>query len=598
MLKLFLLIFLVTQVITANINKDEIRNRIFSGIHHYAKTGEKSLDFSDFLNSYSFKHAFRQRPKHFVNYESLCDLCVPIVDAAIEERRNGLDAEDLVTMIVDLCVSMNIESKEVCEGAIKANADPVIFIVDNKPDLSGSRVCGTVLQGSGCKSDSIPEWDIKIPEGTTIDVEKGLQSDSKPLKVLQITDIHYDPNYLPGSPANCQEPLCCQSDKGLAENEDDAAGYWGDYRDCDSPRHVVIDAYEHINRVHDDIDYIYFTGDIIRHKVWNTSVESNLKEIQTMFDDFEAHFPNIPIFSIFGNHEPHPVNVYAPSVITDSLVSTQWLYNQAANLWGKYLPEEAQETIKKGGYYTTLIKPGLRIIGINSNIYYIQNWWLLYDNTQQIEQLQWLSDTLYEAEKNNEFVHILSHLPSGGGSAILSYSKAYRRILERFSNTITAIFQGHTHHDQWVIFHHIEDNSPIGIVWDGGSLTTASNLNYNYKIYDVDQENFEVLDFESWTFNLTEANLTPNLSPNWFKQYSFKEAFGLDNASPKSVKNLMYKMAQNHDLLQIEYRHRYREADSRGACDENCMKNNLCDMTKNEYGDDYACQELLSTWVN
>jgi sphingomyelin phosphodiesterase len=58
------------------------------------------------------------------------------------------------------------------------------------------------------------------------------------LKVLQLTDFHVDTEYTPGNDASCGEEICCRAEHGLPSNSDDAAGYWGDYRDCDMPVHT------------------------------------------------------------------------------------------------------------------------------------------------------------------------------------------------------------------------------------------------------------------------------------------------------------------------------------------------------------------------
>jgi sphingomyelin phosphodiesterase len=59
--------------------------------------------------------------------------------------------------------------------------------------------------------------------------------------MLQITDIHIDPSYEPGSNAECGEPNCCRFDQGQPTNLSAGAGYWGDYRDCDTPIHAFQD---------------------------------------------------------------------------------------------------------------------------------------------------------------------------------------------------------------------------------------------------------------------------------------------------------------------------------------------------------------------
>lgn len=57
------------------------------------------------------------------------------------------------------------------------------------------------------------------------------------------------------------------------------------------------------------IDYVYFTGDIIAHKNWETSRESNLDTIQEFYALLYQYFGNITVFPILGNHEAHPCNL-------------------------------------------------------------------------------------------------------------------------------------------------------------------------------------------------------------------------------------------------------------------------------------------------
>lgn len=47
-------------------------------------------------------------------------------------------------------------------------------------------------------------------------------------------------------------------------------------------------------------------------------------------------------------------------------------------------------------------------------------------------QLQWLVDTLTEAEKNTEIVHILTHVPSNDQQVHKNWGREFRKIIERF----------------------------------------------------------------------------------------------------------------------------------------------------------------------
>lgn len=70
------------------------------------------------------------------------------------------------------------------------------------------------------------------------------------LKILHITDLHYDNLYKVGSDAKCNRPVCCQIDSGDPEVSENAAGFWGDYNVCDQPWHAVLDLFEHVIEQH------------------------------------------------------------------------------------------------------------------------------------------------------------------------------------------------------------------------------------------------------------------------------------------------------------------------------------------------------------
>jgi len=60
----------------------------------------------------------------------------------------------------------------------------------------------------------------------------------------------------------------------------------------------------------------------------------------------------------------------------------------------------------------------------------------------------------------------------------------------------------------------------------------------------------EILDSETWIYNLTEANLKGNATPNWVKLFSFKDTYGVESLSPTSLDGLVQNMASNRSLLE------------------------------------------------
>lgn len=64
-------------------------------------------------------------------------------------------------------------------------------------------------------------------------------------------------------------------------------------------------------------------------------------------------------------------------------------------------------------------------------------------------------------------------------------------IIFRFENTVTAIFNGHTHNDQFHVYYAMEEPTrPISVAVNGGSVTQYSDLNSNYKLYSVDSATY------------------------------------------------------------------------------------------------------------
>ena len=167
-------------------------------------------------------------------------------------------------------------------------------------------------------------------------------------------------------------------------------------------------------------------------------------------------------------------------------LGVNWLYEHLWENWQRWLPEEAKATVLKGGYYTVSPKKGFRIISLNNNDCYIYNWWIYLDGEATSKpQLDWLQKTLLAAEKAEEHVHILAHIPSGEADCWSVWAREYNRIIERYSHIIGGIFGGHTHKDEMNL-HYSQNGYPMAIYWNGGSLTPYSFKNPNYRVYEVE----------------------------------------------------------------------------------------------------------------
>lgn len=255
-------------------------------------------------------------------------------------------------------------------------------------------------------------------------------------------------------------------------------------------------------------------------------------------------------------------------------------YNDIDKLWSRWLPGNTSETIRRGAFYSVAVRPGLRIISLNMNVCYIYNFWLLQNSTDPMSQLQWLINELQMAETINEKVHIIGHIPPGSKDCSKIWSYNYFEIVARYENTITAQFFGHTHHDEIQLFYDPKHfgTQPIdincflfylsndwnccvsgratNIAYISPSLTPFDYGNPAFRIYYVDGDHNEttrlVVDHETWTMNLQEANLLDN--PEWRKSYSVRDAYSMQSLRPIDWHSFVTKMTKDDELFDIYYK--------------------------------------------
>ncbi|XP_012143489.2 sphingomyelin phosphodiesterase 1 isoform X1 [Megachile rotundata] len=582
--KYFIFCALIFAVHGVSLQLDDINATAFANeIKTWVKEQRETHTFRQMINRLRIPPELQNCDWKFYKGEkakSICTICEGIFKTFINFRRQGKSDEFIENSVINLCTLLNIQTKRVCEGAVRLNMPIILHIVDSRENLTANTICGTILESKSCPlKDPEFKWNITLSNDAATIIPDN-ETEEK-MKIVQITDIHYDPLYEPNGNANCKEPVCCRKGQNTTGTTS-LAGYWGDYQSCDTPFHAVIDALTQINDTHKDIDAIYFTGDIIDHGIWETSKEGNIESLMQIYDKIKDTFKNIPVYPIFGNHEPQPVNQFAPTYVTEDHLTTNWLYKLLADLWintYNWLPESTRSTILQGGYYTFSPKKGFRIIVLNNNICYSYNWWLWYDPQYPANQLQWLADTLLNAEKNGEFVHILSHMPVSSKSCIKTWRDEYLRIINRFSHLIKAEFNGHTHNDELVLLPS-SDTTNGYIAWNGGSITTYTKLNPNYKVYTVASSNYEVTDYDNWMYNLNLANKNSHERPNWYKSYSFKEEYGVSDLSAKSLSNWFNTAVKNETLVNKYYKHFYKQAPPslEADCNLNCKKQRFCQM--------------------
>ncbi|CAH0405385.1 unnamed protein product [Chilo suppressalis] len=520
--------------------------------------------------------------EHSVMSKVSCTACKAGAGLLQHYIQLGKSKEEINKMIFQFCVSLNIQSARVCEGITRLFGSEVVYVLE-RITIGPNEICSFVI-GDACGDVYNPyhEWEVAFPPvpkppvralGVPVNTEQTF-------KVLQISDTHFDPYYAEGANAECNEPLCCRVSSGPALTPSGGAGRWGDYRKCDTPKRTIDHMLKHIADTHTDIDYILWTGDLPPHDIWNQTKEENLKVLQETVAQMSDMFPGVPIFPALGNHEASPVNSFPPPYISSPDLNIAWLYDELDSQWRRWLPAGVSPTVRRGAFYSVLVRPGFRIISLNMNYCNNKNWWLLMNSTDPATELQWLIYELQTAEFSGEKVHIIGHIPPGHSDCLKIWSRNYYAIVNRYESTITAQFFGHTHYDEFEVFYDPNDlGRATSIAYVGPSVSPYYDLNLGYRIYYVDGDHpattRQVIDHETWIMNLKEANQFGY--PIWYKLYSARAAYRMPALRPQDWDRFIDNMTSNDDIFNLYHKHYWKNSPRRGICNSECRKRLVCD---------------------
>ncbi|CAF2824061.1 unnamed protein product [Rotaria sp. Silwood2] len=252
-----------------------------------------------------------------------------------------------------------------------------------------------------------------------------------------------------------------------------------------------------------------------------------------------------------------PCNLFpTPNIRSDNI---SWLYQVLADRWIKLgLPIDTRENIERGGFYTTVVRPGLRLISFNMNYCSPENVWLFINSTDPLDQLQWMIQWLQYAEDHGEKVHVIGHIPSKHCLASFRY--------------ITL------------------------------SLTTFSYLNPGYRVYPIDgnyhDSSYWVLDHHTVIMNLTATNMHNRTI--FIDEYDARDAYQMENLFPNDWHNLIERLKNDIDgqLMGLVYQY-YTESYADGRqCNHNCRRGFLCDFITARLEDPHACDSLPNYFVS
>lgn len=523
-----------------------------------------------------------------------CPLCKTVFTAIDIALQNEANMDRVATMAEEVCIRLHLADGKVCIQIIELFKGDFISAL-MRSLLRPDEVCA-LLVGSSCGHfDIYSDWNVSLPNVPKPPVVPPTppKPGSPQNRVLFLTDIHWDRDYAEGSNPDCKDPLCCRNVTGHPHRHHRGAGRWGSYSKCDLPFRTVESLLSHLAES-GPWDWVYWTGDIPAHNVWAQTRAQQLLELSTISQLIHKYLGDVPVYPAVGNHESTPVNSFPPPFIRGNH-SSAWLYDRMAEEWGAWLPAEAQDTIRIGGFYTVKVQSGLRLVSLNMNFCAKENFWLLINATDPAGQLQWLINILQESESKGEKVHIIGHIPPG--LCLKSWSWNYYRIVNRYEGTIAGQFFGHTHLDEFQMFYDEETLSrPVSVAFIAPSVTTYVNLNPGYRVYKLDGDypgtSHLVVDHETYILNLTEVNKNI-VPPRWTLLYRAQEDYGLKSALPADWDGLIRSFLQDDRAFQHFWYLNHKGHISE-PCHDSCKTAALCFLRTGRSGDPQLCKSLTS----
>jgi len=213
--------------------------------------------------------------------------------------------------------------------------------------------------------------------------------------------------------------------------------------------------------------------------------------------------------------------------------------------------------------------------------------------------IQWLSDQLQQAEDNGDKVIIIGHQKSSG--SLPSFSWVYFDLILRYESTVVGQYFGHSHEDYFISYLDPSNTSRgFSNAYICPSVTTYSNLNVGFRIYEMDIASKWITDAFTYTFNLTEANIINDpTNPGWYLEYSARETYGFtgDVIGPQDWADLTVEF-ETDDVKWNDFVTYQVKSAPRGPCEDSCRSGSICDLRTGRENDYSACQSSSHEEMN
>ncbi|KAG7262718.1 hypothetical protein CRUP_032285 [Coryphaenoides rupestris] len=345
----------------------------------------------------------------------------------------------------------------------------------------------------------------------------------EPGRFWHITDLHLDATYhLTDDPTKV-----CFSSKGAPTMN---AGIYGDFL-CDSPYRLIQSAFTQMSQVVPQADFIIWTGDSPPHvPAGELSTDTVIQLMSNMSETIRDHFPRLPVYPALG------------------------------------------------GFYSQLARPGLRVLSLNTILYYGPDK-ATVNASDPAGQYQWA--TGHSGESCTEPGDV-GYLPFARDVTAIrrQHNERLVAIFRKYSHVIAGHFYGHTHRDSLMVLLG-PDGKPLNSMFVSPAVTPIKRVSEPYsnnpafRMCFYDSSDFTLLDIWQYYLNLTEAN--ERQRAEWRREYVMTEAFGLKDLRPQSLLQLALgfrlPQAKSFDKYFSHFMVSYNES---LRCENDCKLSQVC----------------------
>jgi sphingomyelin phosphodiesterase len=518
------------------------------------------------------------------NATMTCEECEAVV-GAVQSGIQSSDAQDIVQGIAELvCLDGNggfgwtcsnpWACADLCRGITLRFTPEILYIAaqlafDPVKDCTALGLCNaTKSTASGVLGD-VEGLSVFPPSPTPQDVADSINF-GPTLKVLHISDLHWDPSYYAGARTDCGEPDCCRLVQGLAENASTTCGYWGDHAG-DAPTVLVDSMLVRAKAL--DPDLILLTGDDPPHMVWNITAEDVLEISRNFSAKVQAAFPGKQVMRIYGNHAGDPIDQFRLELGGQG---SERLFRPSAEQWEAFgwLDAEARAQFAQGGYYRYRVPgvgsagKGLVIVAMHPGYHQSGNYYTVLDKTLNVaNESAFIQTAVEQAAADGDIVWILTHHPPGDGG----YSKVFMDgflapLIAQYRDTVRHVFSGHTHKAMLqLLWSNVTaavatakhsatvPMEPVVTAYVVAAPTPFSGVNPTFRMYDVNSSSLEVVDYTDYTVDLRAQGLlqqtTAVPAAEWKASYSARAAYNMTALQPGDWYALAERMRVDTNLF-------------------------------------------------